>query len=64
MTATRIRPEEARRDLEAGEALLLCAYDDDAKFQQNRLDGAISLSEFRRRENSIPRDREIIFYCA
>lgn len=62
-TTERISPQEAKRHLEAG-ALLVCAYDSQAKFQQNHLEGAISLDEFRTREESAPRDREIIFYCA
>lgn len=45
-------------------ALLVCAYDDDQKFQENRLAGAIPFSEFRRKVNQLPGDKEIIFYCA
>jgi hypothetical protein len=64
-TVDRISPQQAMRDLHAGTgALLVCAYDSDEKFQKNRLDGAISLSDFRGRENDLPRDEEIIFYCA
>ena len=44
--------------------LLVCAYDDEEKFRQNRLQGAVSLADFRARQDSIPKDREIIFYCA
>jgi hypothetical protein len=63
-TAERIDAREAHDHQSSGEALLVCAYDDDQKFQDNRLDGAISLAEFQRRERSIPKDRELIFYCA
>ena len=64
-TAQRISPEEARRHLRADpNALLVCAYDSDEKFRQNRLDGAISLADFRARETALPKDREVIFYCA
>jgi rhodanese-related sulfurtransferase len=62
-TAVRIDPREARADMASG-ALLVCAYDDDQKWRQNRLAGAISFADFRAREASIPKDREIIFYCA
>src|SRR4051812_46226710 len=63
--ADRISPQEARRHLQADpNALLVCAYDSDEKFRQNRLDGAISLADFQARERSLPKDREIIFYCA
>jgi rhodanese-related sulfurtransferase len=58
-----IDARQAHEDEQAG-ALLVCAYDDDLKFEQNRLEGAISLTEFREREHAIDKDREIIFYCA
>jgi hypothetical protein len=60
----RINPEEARRHLQSGDALLVCAYDDEEKCRKNHLEGAISMSEFRRQENQVPKEREIIFYCA
>lgn len=49
------------RLLEGG--LLVCAYDDEGQWKKNRIEEAIPLSEFRAQEESIPRDREIIFYC-
>ena len=63
ITMDRISPQEARQHVKSG-ALLVCAYDSDAKFWQNRLAGAISLDELRAREGSMPHDQEIIFYCA
>jgi hypothetical protein len=62
--AERIGAQEARRHVESGDALLVCAYDSDEKFQQNRLEGAISLNEFRSRADSTPKHQEIVFYCA
>jgi rhodanese-related sulfurtransferase len=62
--AERISAPEARRHVQGNNALLVCAYDSDEKFRQNRLDGSISLSEFQTREKALPKDREIIFYCA
>jgi rhodanese-related sulfurtransferase len=63
--AERIRVDEARRHLQASpSALLVCAYDSDEKCRQYWLDGAVTLSDFRARERSLPKDREIIFYCA
>src|SRR5438552_2619823 len=53
----RISPQQAKDYLKAG-ALLVCAYDSEAKFRQNRLEGAIPLDEFRACEGSTPRDRE------
>jgi rhodanese-related sulfurtransferase len=63
--AERISVAETRRHLQANaNALLVCAYDSDEKFRQNRLDGAISLADLKAREANLPKDREIIFYCA
>ncbi|MBW3596708.1 MAG: rhodanese-like domain-containing protein [Planctomycetes bacterium] len=64
MAAQRIGPQEAKQHVESGDALLVCAYDSDEKFQKNRLEGAISLDDFRSQADSVPKDREIIFYCA
>jgi rhodanese-related sulfurtransferase len=60
----RITPQEAHARVIAGQALLVCAYDDPARFAEVRLEGAISIQEFRARRASLPRDQEIIFYCA
>jgi rhodanese-related sulfurtransferase len=60
----RITPEELYPKLRSGEALLVCAYDDDAKFRAFRLKGAISLAEFKALRPALPKDREIVFYCA
>ena len=60
----RISPQEAHARVAAGRALLVCAYEDPARFAENRLEGAISIHEFRSRRDALPRDQEIIFYCA
>jgi hypothetical protein len=59
----RITPQEAQPRVSAGRALLVCAYEDPARFAKFRLDGAISIQEFRTRRDTLPRDQEIIFYC-
>ncbi len=61
---TRILPQTVREDVTSGQALFVCAYDDEDKFKANHLEGAISLSDFRSRLSSLPKDQEIIFYCA
>ncbi len=58
----RISPEEARAKARSGEALLVCAYDDEEKFRKMHLEDAISFAEFRRRETSVSKGQEIIFY--
>ena len=61
----RIDVKDARQRARApGGALLVCAYDDEAKCNQIKLEGAISLAELRARRASLPKDLELIFYCA
>lgn len=60
----RIGPEEVRRKVQAGETLLVCAYEEDWKFRQMNLEGAISFSDFRSKLPSLSKSREIVFYCA
>jgi hypothetical protein len=60
----RITPQEAQPRVIAGQALLVCAYEDPARCAELRLEGAISLQEFRARRSALPRGQEIIFYCA
>jgi len=50
-------------NVDAGSALLVCAYDDEEKFKKNHLQGAMSLGEFKARLPSLTKDQEIIFYC-
>ncbi len=64
MQVNRIAPQEARQKVTAGSALFVCACDDDEKFRNNHLEGAISLAGFRSKLGSFPGDHEIIFYCA
>ena len=63
MAARRIEPTEARKHEEQG-ALLVCAYDDDAKCRGMLLDGAITLKDLQAREKDLPKNTEITFYCA
>ena len=60
----RVNPEEIYPKLRSGEALLVCAYDSDDRFRQVHLEGAMSLEEFKSLQPTLPRDREIVFYCA
>ena len=60
----RISAEEARQNVQSGQALLVCAYDDEAKCGSMRLEGAVTQSELRGMLPSLPKDREIILYCA
>ena len=59
----RVTPREIYPRVQSGEALLVCAYSDEAKFRRFHLQGAISLAEFQSLLPSLPRNREIVFYC-
>ncbi|HJV33853.1 ArsR family transcriptional regulator [Geomonas sp.] len=60
----RITPQEAQARVQSGQALLICAYDDDEKFRALHLDKALSLRQFREVEPTLPKDKELVFYCA
>ncbi len=60
----RISAAEVRSKVASRQAILVCAYDNEEKFQKMRLDGALSFAEFNARAASLSMDQEIIFYCA
>jgi rhodanese-related sulfurtransferase len=62
--AEKISPQEARQEVQSGKALLVCAYEDEERYKKVRLEGAISLKEFRNKEQDLSKDQQIIFYCA
>lgn len=59
---SRVSPQETRGKVQAGTALLVCAYEADEKFKAMHLEGAISIKELRSRLPSLSKDQEIIFY--
>lgn len=64
MPAVRITPKEAYEKVKAGQALLVCGYEEDEKFKALQLEMAIAFTEFEKMLPTLPKDREIIFYCA
>jgi hypothetical protein len=58
----RVSPEEVYQKLKSGKVLLVCAYEDETKFKQMNLEGAISFNEFNSRFPSLPKEQEIVFY--
>jgi hypothetical protein len=58
----RVTSDEIYQRLKSGAVLLVCAYEDDAKFKRMQLQGAISLNEFKSTLPSLPKDQEIVFY--
>jgi hypothetical protein len=64
MDIERISVEEAHRKVQANQALLVCAYEDDAKCRVLNLEGSISLTSFQTKAAALPKSQEIIFFCA
>jgi hypothetical protein len=64
MPAARITPQDAYEKVKAGQAILVCGYEDEEKFRAMRLEMAVSFAEFQKMLPTLPTDREIIFYCA
>jgi hypothetical protein len=58
----RISPKEVYQKLKSGTMLLVCAYEDEAKFKKMQLEGAISFNEFKSKLPSFSKDQEIVFY--
>ena len=64
IAAPRISPQDAYRQVTSGQAILVCAYEDETKCNTMMLQGAISLKEFESRLPNLKKDQPIIFYCA
>ena len=61
---SRISVQEARQEVSSGQALLVCAYEQEEKCNQVALEGSLSLSQFQQRLPSLPKEQELIFFCA
>jgi len=58
----RISAQQAHAKTKAKQALLVCAYEDEAKCQRLNLDGSISFASLQSRAAALPKTQEIIFY--
>ena len=58
----RISAQQAYTKTKANQALLVCAYEDEAKCRRLNLDGSISFARLESRAASLPKTQEIIFY--
>jgi len=56
--------EVHRKMLHRSGLLLVCAYDTEERFREMELDGAVSWPAFQTRLPSLPKEQEIVFYCA
>ena len=58
----RISAQQARAKAKANQALLVCAYEDEAKCRMLHLESSLSLASLQSRLASLPKTQEIIFY--
>ena len=58
----RISVQEAHAKTTSNQALLVCAYEDDAKCRALNLKGSMSFTDFKSRLQSLPKSQEIICY--
>ena len=58
----RITPEKVYKKLQQGQILLVCAYDDEAKYRRLQLERSISMNEFKTKLPTLSMDQEIVFY--
>ncbi len=62
-TPPRVTPQEIYPRVQAGEALLVCAYADEARCRRLQLEDSLILQEFQDKLPDLPKDKEIVFYC-
>ena len=59
----RISVQDAHANVQAGKALLVCAYADEEKCKRLAIEGSITYGTFQQRASSLDRNMEVIFYC-
>jgi hypothetical protein len=63
--AERLEPQEVRRRMQGDDgALLVCAYNDTEKCKKQGIEESIPYPEFESKLDSIPKSKEIVFFCA
>lgn len=60
ISAADLRTKLARED----DTILVCAYADPEACQQHPIEGALDFQTFEAELPSLPKDQEIVFYCA
>ncbi len=63
-TPSRISAEEVYAKVKTDNALLVCAYESDEKYEKYKIDGSLPFSKFAAMLSSLPKTQEIIFFCA
>lgn len=58
----RVTPQEVYPKIKSGQAVLVCAYNDEEEYKRINLEGSISLAEFYSNLSQYSKDQEIIFF--
>lgn len=58
-----VTPQEIQPRVKSGQALLMCAYADEARCRSVRLEGSLTFQEFQARLSDLPTDQEIVFFA-
>jgi hypothetical protein len=61
--APRISPQDAYRQVTSGQAILVCAFENEKTCSTMMIEKAITLMAFESRLSGIKQDQPIIFYC-
>jgi hypothetical protein len=63
--APRVSPQYVRNRMQTGaDMIVVCAYDDPAKCSKIKIQGSIDYLQLESRLGAVPKDKEIVFYCA
>lgn len=62
--AKRLTADEVRQRIEGNDAMLVCAYNDTEKCAQFGIDESTPYPELKSQLDSIPKSKELIFFCA
>jgi len=63
IAAPRISPQDAHRQVISGQAILVCAFENEKTCSTMMIEKAITLTAFESGLSGINKDRPIIFYC-
>ena len=60
----RVSVNDVRKKTHSGDAMLVCAYDDDTKCDHFHLEDSINLTQFKSESDHLDKSKEIFFFCA
>lgn len=62
-TVERISAEESQRRMRQN-SWIVCAYDDASKCAKYQIPGSMTLADLKPQTERLPKNQELIFYCA